>query len=852
MSTSERPEPVVHDVGDYHVPDAPLGTGPGRPRVQDDDERLSVLVVDTPLDRVRQPRDLLAIILTALAAVLVLVLAVFGHGTTEGVQSDVQSFSSVLASVLFLPVAVLEGLVTLFVPLAVLAEIAIRRLGRQVVECIAALVLGLALAAVVTWSLVTWGSADLIQGMSVPLRGVSTLTVPGYVAGVTGLLTAAGRARRRTVSFSWNLLWVSLAIVLVIGQVSLAGVLLTLLLGRLAGLGVRYVAGVRSERAYGDDLVDGVRRAGFHPVSLVRVRDVADEVHVHGGQVTEPDASALSIARYSDSRVYALTQEHGPRLDVVVLDGDRQVIGFLTRAWRSLRLRGLDGRSAISLRAVAERAALLAYAAQAAGVRSPTLEGIAEADDSMLLVQQHAVGTVPLRDMPVERITDDVLRDAWRQLDIAHSAGLAHRALTSDVVLVGTGPYAEPQVWLTGWESGDVASSALARRMDLTQMITVLAIRVGAERAMASAVAVLDESDIIAMGPLMQSVALPASTREQLRAQREILPGLRSALVERLPQADVEPVQLVRFGARTILTLVVTIIAVSVVVTTINFDQIEEAVLDAEPWWAAVAFALGLLTWVGGAVTFVAFSPVRLPLVRATLVQAAASFVALAAPAGIGPAALNLRMLTRRGVSTSLAVATVALVQASQFVVTILLLVLLSVLTGDGGALRSLPSATVLAAIIAVAVVGAAALLVPVVRRWLHSRLRPMFQQLWPRLSEMLGQPARIGIGILGNATMTLGYVFAFDASLAAFGRDVSLIDVAVVFLVGNTVGSLAPTPGGLGAIELALVTGLTTTASVPASIATSAVVLFRVVTYWLRIPIGWVAMRHLQKRGDL
>ncbi|MEP7762844.1 lysylphosphatidylglycerol synthase transmembrane domain-containing protein [Sanguibacter sp. 25GB23B1] len=859
MSTTERPEPVVHDVGTYHVPDAPLGIRPSaRPGLlhrPDADERRPVVVVDTPLERVRQPRDLLAIILTALGAVLVLVLAVYGHGTTEGVQADVQSFSSVLASVFFLPVvAVLEGLVTLVVPLAVLAEIAIRKLGRQVVECIAALVLGLALSALVTWSLMTWGSDDLLQGMSVPLRGVSTLTIPGYVAGVTGLLTAAGRARRRTVTFSWNLLWISLAIVLVIGQVSLAGVLLTLLLGRLAGLAVRYVAGVRSERAYGDDLVEGVRRAGFRPVSLVRVRDVADEVLVHGGHLAEADAdaSALAIARYSDSRVYALTQEEGPRLDVVVLDGDRQVIGFLTRAWRSLRLRGLDGRSAISLRAVAERAALLAYAAQAAGVRSPKLEGIAEVDDSMLLVQEHAVGTVPLRELSTERITDDLLRDAWRQLDIAHSAGLAHRALTSDVVLVGTGPGGEPQVWLTGWESGDVASSVLARRMDLTQMIAILALRVGASRAMASAVAVLDEEDIAGMGPLMQSVALPASTREELRAQRELLPGLRSALVERLPQADVEPVQLVRFGARTILTLAITIIAVSVVVTTINFEQIEAAVVDAEPWWAIVAFALGLLTWFGGAVTFVAFSPVRLPLLRATLVQAAASFVALAAPAGIGPAALNLRMLTRRGVSTSLAVATVALVQASQFVVTILLLVLLSVLTRDGGALRSLPSTTVLAAIISVAAVAAVAFLVPAARRWLRTKLQPMFQQLWPRLSEMLGQPGRIALGVLGNTVMTLGYVFAFDASLAAFGREVSLIDVAVVFLVGNTVGSLAPTPGGLGAIELALVTGLTTTASIPAPIATSAVVLFRVVTYWLRIPLGWVAMRYLQKRGDL
>ncbi len=107
-------------------------------------------------------------------------------------------------------------------------------------------------------------------------------------------------------------------------------------------------------------------------------------------------------------------------------------------------------------------------------------------------------------------------------------------------------------------------------------------------------------------------------------------------------------------------------------------------------------------------------------------------------------------------------------------------------------------------------------------------------------------------MGVLGNIVLTLGYVFAFDAALTAFGAHVSLIDVAIVYLVGNTVGAMAPTPGGLGAIEVALVTGLTTTASVPAAIATSAVVLFRVATYWARIPLGWLAMRYMQKRNEL
>ena len=50
---------------------------------------------------------------------------------------------------------------------------------------------------------------------------------------------------------------------------------------------------------------------------------------------------------------------------------------------------------------------------------------------------------------------------------------------------------------------------------------------------------------------------------------------------------------------------------------------------------------------------------------------------------------------------------------------------------------------------------------------------------------------------------------------------------------------------------ELALAGALTGITG-NAGIATSVAVLFRVATYWLRIPIGWVAMRYLQKTGEL
>lgn len=821
-----------------------------------------VLVLDDEVQRVRQPRDAFGIVIAVIGIALLLFVSAYLKSTTEGVEQDVQSFSTWLSALFLFPVVVLESLLTLAVPVAVLSELALRKLGRQVIEASLALALGLFLAVTFLWAVQTWASDELIHGLSIISGNTSTLTIPGYVAGLSGLLTAAGpRTRRRSVSISWNVIWVALGIVLISGQASIAGTFIAVLLGRIAGLTIRYISGVKSERAQGDSLIRGVRKAGFEPISLVRVHDVTTEFpgDLNGGTVP-PDYAALPLTADTDTRVYAMHHLDGPRLDVVVLDGDRQLIGFIQRLWSSLRLRGVEGRSAMSLRAVAERAALLNYAVQNAGVQTHKLLGVAEADDSMLLVFDHPDRAVPLASLPADQITDQVMREAWRQLGIAHKAGLAHRALSAQMLLASNPTSLDPlvpsmsesKVWITGWQNGDIASASLARHMDTAQLLATFATLVGPERAISVAREMLSEARLQLVGPLLQPVIMPSMTRDALRADKALLGDLRKALVKEVPETDIEPMAITRFSVKTILTWGVTFIAVVVVFTTIQFDQIVDAITTSNPWWAVATFVLGLLTWLGAALTFVGFASVKIPVFKATIVQAAASFVALAAPAGIGPAALNLRMLTQRGVQTSLAVATVALVQVSGFVVTIFLVVMLSVASGDGGALRALPSTSVLVVMISLVVIGAIVFAIPKLRRFLLSKITPTINQIWPRLSDLMSTPWRLALGLAGNAIMTMGYVLAFSAALGAFGAEVSLIDAAVVYLVGNTVGAMAPTPGGLGAIEVALITGLTTTAGVPAAIATSAVVLFRVATYWARIPIGWVAMRYLQKRKEI
>ena len=103
----------------------------------------------------------------------------------------------------------------------------------------------------------------------------------------------------------------------------------------------------------------------------------------------------------------------------------------------------------------------------------------------------------------------------------------------------------------------------------------------------------------------------------------------------------------------------------------------------------------------------------------------------------------------------------------------------------------------------------------------------------------------------MADLLLTFGYLVAFIAALRALGAHPAIIPVGVVYLAGNTVGSAAPTPGGLGAVEAVLIAGLTAI-GIPAHEAIPSVLIFRIATFWLPIPAGWLSFVALQRRGIL
>src|SRR5690606_13566179 len=137
---------------------APAPTVPEAPRRK-------VLLVDLPAARVRRPRDLLELVLSALGIAVVLLLAVYAHATAIGVTEDVQSAAAlVLRQILLLPVTVLEGVVTFFLPLFVIVMQLVRRRWRAVLEALGAAVVAWGLTTAAVWLLDTYGPTALSVG----------------------------------------------------------------------------------------------------------------------------------------------------------------------------------------------------------------------------------------------------------------------------------------------------------------------------------------------------------------------------------------------------------------------------------------------------------------------------------------------------------------------------------------------------------------------------------------------------------------------------------------------------------------------------------------------------------------
>jgi uncharacterized membrane protein YbhN (UPF0104 family) len=825
-----------------------------------------LMVEDQRPRRIRRPIDLLRCLLAVLGMVVAIGIGLLAGATARGVQVDAVGASSKLPHAVLALLGVAATLALLLWPAALAIRQLSRRQPRRLAEAVLTGGATIALVALANAALQHGAAPALYDAIAIRRAG-ATGPLDGYLAGLAAYATIiglTGPSRWRTA------LWLAVGIyaiaTLATASTTVLSLLITLLLGRAIGLGVRYAAGEWSQRPTAEEIAGGLSAAG-HPVTVMR------RVRQEG----------------SESRRYAATGRGGDRLDVRVFDRDQEAAGALYRLYRWLRLQGQVRRDRpLTLERAVERRALLSYAADEAGVRTPRLLAlISVGSDATVLAHEQRAGrtlaelvsvpdgsgedepgragtTQPELDpdaahlsqarlghpsagaaQPAARTdsapTDDQLLRVWGAVLQLHAHRVTHRALTGDRIMFAD----DGDVVLLDPGNGDVAATDLQLRLDLAQLLAELALLVGPDRTARLAAKAVGADELVAVVPLLQPIVLYRSTRGAVRRRKDVLSALRKLLLDAAPGEDAAPVRLERVGPRSIVTLIASLVAGYLLLGQLGRVSLLSTLRAADWRWAAVALALSGVTYLGAAWSLSGYVPAQLRFRPLVLAQLAGSFVTLVTPAAVGGAALNIRYLQRRKIPAAVAAASVGLSQVVAFVLHLLLLVVFAAITGSQA--HSLqPPTWVYFVIAALILIVLAVVAIPAGRRLLRARLAPVLGQVVPRLLAVMQQPRKLAEGIGGALLLTAAYILCLDACIRALGGSVPLASTAVVYLTGAALGSAVPTPGGLGAVEAALSAALTA-AGLPGATAVSAVLLFRTLTFWLPVPVGWGAFKYLE-----
>ncbi len=764
----------------------------------------------------RRPVDRVRLILALSGIVLVVGLAVLQRAVPD---------------LLLAPIVFAAGVVMAAVPAFVAVERLIRGEARLVTNgVLAALVAYLAALGINIYVL---GPAPGVLQRALAQThdsGGNTSPLHLYIATVVAFITVVGFADRYVLrNAAWGGLVVTAIAALVGNTATLPGILLTFLLGRLVAFAVRYLRGTTDPSPTDAEVAAALAETDLPPVTSRRVANARD-----------------------GTRRYDAFTDTDERFRVTVLDRDRITSGLAYRLYQRLRLRRpAQSQSFVSLQHLVEQRTLLTLAVQHSGIRTPRLAAVRKVNADAVLLAYDDVPGRTLDQLAPEELTDELLRRVWQVAEDLHQHQISHRRMSADSFLLSD----DGKVWLTRLEAGGVAAAALQQRLDDAELLVTLGLLTTPERAVSTARSVLGEDVLGSVQPLLRPAGMSLATRSRMRRKKGVLEQLSKEILAFQPEAPpAKAVVYERLQPRTILSALGGCVAVYFLIGQFAKQPIGDIFKGISWPWALLALAGTVVTYLAAAMNLGGFVPQRLNYFRLLLAQLAASFVTLVTPAAVGGLAVNTRFLQKAGVASGLAVTCMAASQIAMFGAFLLLVMLFGSLSGSSTGSQLPPSSVIVTVLLAVALLAVLVATVPRLRKFTLDRVKPYLSDVGPRMLELARDPVRLAFGVGGAFLLPIAGSAALWASVLAFEdeKQVQFATVAVVFLIGKTAGSLVPTPGGLGAVEAVLSTGLAAATGISGATAFSAVMLFRLLTFWLPIAPGWVATTWLQKRESL
>jgi glycosyltransferase 2 family protein len=648
---------------------------------------------------------------------------------------------------------------------------------------------------------------------------------PRWIAMLAAVLTVSGPwlpARWR--HWWWTLLLAFVPIHLFVSAIVPARSLLGLAVGWFVGALVVLVVGTPALEVPLDGAVRALAKRGYMVSALQVVRPAGSGALVLSAACRGSDADSES----------ALIELYGPH---------QRSGGTLLQLWRKLRLRARETAPLVaSMRRAVEHRALMAIAIGEVGLANTSTIAVASLDRGWMLYAHRPVHGIPLdqcaEGTPVDR--------AWESLRILNDHQISHGDLRAEEITVCDGT-----VKFGGFGSAEYGATDTQLQADIAQLLVTTSALYDAKSAVGAAIDAFGKDTVLTASRRLTKSAVPKQIRESIADAGAVISGARAEVKRQTGADQIKTETITRFTRSQVIQLVLLVALVYVAYPFIStvptfFSQLR----TANWWWALLGLLVSGLTYVGAAAALWACADGSVSFLKLSIAQVANTFAATTTPAGVGGLALSTRFLQKAGLSTFRATAAVALQQSVQVIVHIVLLILFSTVAGASADLSHfVPNATVLYLIagVALGIVGTF-LFVPRLRRWLATDVRPRLKEVSNDLAELAREPKRLGLIVLGAAGTTLGAALALWASVQAFGGGATFVTCTVVTMVGGTLASAAPTPGGVGAVEAALIGGLAAF-GVPAAVGVPSVLLYRVLTCWLPVFVGWPVMRWLTEK---
>ena len=539
---------------------------------------------------------------------------------------------------------------------------------------------------------------------------------------------------------------------------------------------------------------------------------------------------------------------------------DAQLVGSL---WSGLTRRGEAPRLAGSRRERVEHEAMMALLAERAGV--PVLPVVASGvgAEGEALVIAHA----PVRefaDLPPASVDESWLPGAWAALAALHTGGLAHRRITGRHVV----QRADGTTALADFAHARLAATSQEVMIDRVHLLVVLALSVGPQRAVDSAVEALGVDGVADVLPFVQDPVLSPPLRRELGTEWG-LEDLRALAIERTGAQAAPLVELRRVTGAALLKLLLAAVAVYSLVgllAGVDLAEVVDTLASANLLLLLLGMVVAPLAQVAFTFSTLGASMQRLPFLPVLMLQYAIQFIALVLPATAARVGLQIRFFERLGISYGAATSMGAIDGGGGFVVQVLLLLLLAASAlpgatgsapteGDSGSQESGdPSLLAMVAVIA-ALWVVVTLAVPRRRARLRREIPRFLAAMRAEASQarsslvVLRHPGKVAGVLGGNLGGQLVQAVVLGICLAAFGESASLSQLILVNTCVSLFAGLMPVPGGVGVAEAGYTYGLQAI-GIPSAIAVATALAFRLVTFYL--PPLWCsqAMRWLRRNA--